>query len=295
MVSTARKLPLHVLPAFEAAARHGSFRAAAEELHLTPSAISHQIRLLEEALGVPLFERRPRGLQLTAAGRRYAQTVRESLVRLESEARALLPAPDCARLRLSMPDFVAHDLLLPGLSDFRARYPEVDLEMSTTMALSDVEAGEADAAVRIGVGTWGTLRSYLITELTATVVAAPALAADAAALSARGELPMVCMAMLEDHTRRTLEGIGLYPQAGRGLRVDNYKGLVQAAEAGLGVTVLFTTTGAVLESNEKLQALTQEPIAVPFSVHFVCRRQDSESSAMRALREWIASRFIPAA
>ena len=92
--------PLHTLPAFEAAARLGSFLAAAEALHLTPSAVSHRIRLLEEHLGQSLFERRHRAIALTAAGRRYLAVVRDTLLRLD-EASAELRAPEKTRLRIS--------------------------------------------------------------------------------------------------------------------------------------------------------------------------------------------------
>src|SRR5574343_603251 len=93
--------PLHSLPAFEAAARLGSFQAAADTLHLTPSAISHRIRQLETHLGQDLFERRHRAIVLTAAGRRYLAVVRDALLRLD-EASAVLRAPRRERLRISV-------------------------------------------------------------------------------------------------------------------------------------------------------------------------------------------------
>jgi len=276
-----------VLPAFEAAARLASFRAAAEELHLTPSAISHQIRLLEEAVGVALFLRVPRGLTLTEAGRQFAATVREALLRLETEADGLVPRPEPNRLRVSLPDFVAHLHVLPALSQFRSRHPHIDLEISATMELADVEAGEADAAVRFGPGQWGKLRSYPITELVGTVVAAPELAAQAHALSERGELPMVCLHQLEEHTRKTLSSVGLRGNAARALRVDSYMALVQAARAGLGVAVVYGAPSKPRELDGSLVALSSDDIAVPFAMYFVCRQHESERPDLAALRSWL--------
>src|SRR5215510_2633258 len=123
-----RNLPLHTLPAFEAAARHASFRLAAAELHLTPSAISHQIRTLEDALGMRLFQRLPRGLKLTEAGANYASTVREALDRL-GEGGA--PASSHGRLRLSVPDWVARFVVLPALARFRVQEPYLDVDINT--------------------------------------------------------------------------------------------------------------------------------------------------------------------
>jgi LysR family transcriptional regulator, glycine cleavage system transcriptional activator len=286
MTAPRQKLPLHVLPAFEAAARHGSFRAAAAELHLTPSAISHQIRLLEEAIGLSLFERLPRGLTLTDAGRSYAKTVSEALAQLQTAAEELLPKLGPHRLRISLPDFVAHLFALPALPRFRSRHPHIDLEIYATMALADVEAGDADAAVRIGPGQWGKLRSYPITELVGTVVASPELAAEASALSERGMLPMVCLNQLEQHTRQTLSAVGLKAQPERALRVDNYMSVVQAAEQGLGVTVVYSAPDRPYR-NGRLVALTKDPIQPPFAMYFVCRPSDADRADIVALREWL--------
>jgi LysR family glycine cleavage system transcriptional activator len=281
-------LPLHVLPAFEAAARHASFRAAALELHLTPSAISHQIRALERALGVPLFVRLPRGLKLTEAGQKYALTVSEVLTRLEREADEAGRTAAPARLRVSMPDFVARYVVLPALSRFRSRHPRIELEISTSMALANLEAGEADAAIRLGHGTWGQLRSYRMTTLVATIVATPRLAAQARTLSERGELPVVCLDTLEDHTRKVLGEIGLAAPPERMLRFDNPLSLLQAAEEGLGVTVLPLPPGARRTPNERLVPLSSQTYPFPFATYFVCRRRDADRPDIAALRAWLS-------
>ena len=143
MPGSRRPLPLHVLPTFEAAARLESFRLAAQELHLTPSAVSHQIRLLEDVIGLSLFQRLPRGLQLTDAGRSFAATVREVLERLQSEAHRLSPEPAAGRLRLSLPDFVAHLFVLPALCEFRTRHPHLGIFVGPAHVEDRVTAGSA--------------------------------------------------------------------------------------------------------------------------------------------------------
>lgn len=284
------RIPLHALPAFEVAARHESFRAAASELHLTPSAISHQIRALEGAVGVALFQRLPRGLRLTEAGRKYARVVAEVLLRLEREADEIGRAAAPSRLRVSMPDFVARYWVLPALARFRSRHPRVDLDVSTSMALADLEAGEADAAIRLGSGKWGQLHSHRITGFSGTVVAAPRLAAQARSLSERGELPMVCVRGIEEQTRRDLGEVGLVAPRELTLRVDNYLDARQAAEEGLGVTVLYGPPAAPFQSNEHLVALSGRPCAAPFAMYFVCRPRDAERPEMVALRDWFSER-----
>jgi LysR family transcriptional regulator, glycine cleavage system transcriptional activator len=144
-----RKLPpLRALHAFEAAARHHSFAAAANELGVTPTAISHQIRLLEEACGLKLFQRRPRPLLLTSAGARLYPAVRDGFDALAS-AVALLAEEDVqAPLRVTSPSAFASKWLVPQLPKWREQNPTVPLEIIGTDAVLDVRAGAADLAIR---------------------------------------------------------------------------------------------------------------------------------------------------
>jgi DNA-binding transcriptional LysR family regulator len=131
------------------------------------------------------------------------------------------------------------------------------------------------------------LRSYRISELLGTVVAAPELAAQIGTASEPRELPMVCLNRLENHTRETLTHLGLQISADRALRVDNYTAVVQAAREGLGVAIVYTTPGAPLELGAELVPLSRDPIHVPFAMYFVCRAADAEQPDMIALREWL--------
>ena len=145
-----RKLPpLRALHAFEAAARHHSFGAAAQELCVTPTAISHQIRQLESACGVELFQRRPRPLVLTGAGARLYPALRDGLDMLAS-AVALLGEGEAqqAPLRVTSPSAFASKWLVPQLPKWRAQHPAVPLEIIGTDAVLDLRAGAADVAIR---------------------------------------------------------------------------------------------------------------------------------------------------
>jgi LysR family glycine cleavage system transcriptional activator len=143
-----RKLPpLRALHAFEAAARHLSFGAAANELGVTPTAISHQIRQLEEACGVKLFQRRPRPLLLTSAGARLYPALRNGFDAL-AQAMALLAEEDVqAPLRVTSPSAFASKWLVPQLPKWREENPTVALEIIGTDAVLDVRAGAADVAI----------------------------------------------------------------------------------------------------------------------------------------------------
>jgi LysR family glycine cleavage system transcriptional activator len=146
-----RDVPLALLPTFEAAARLGSFAAAASELHLTPSAISQQMRALEETLGIPLFERTGRTAMLTSQAESYVLEVRRSLAELAA-ATARLRRAQGRVLRLSTVALAAHEFLLPRLPAFRARFPEIDLRIETSNELVDFRVTDCDAAIRVGEG-----------------------------------------------------------------------------------------------------------------------------------------------
>ena len=144
-----RKLPpLGSLRAFEAAARHLSFREAAEELGVTPTAVSHQIRLLEDICGQPLFRRRPRPLRLTGVGERLFPVIRNGF---DAFAGAIVSASARVgreRLRVTSPNAFASRWLIPRLPKWREAYPDTPMEIIGTDAVLDLRAGEADIAIR---------------------------------------------------------------------------------------------------------------------------------------------------
>jgi len=144
-----RKLPpLRALHAFEAAARHHSFAAAANELGVTPTAISHQIRQLEEACGVKLFQRRPRPLLLTSAGARLYPALRNGFDALATAMTLLAEEDAQTPLRVTSPSAFASKWLVPRLPKWREENPAVALEIIGTDAVLDVRAGATDVAIR---------------------------------------------------------------------------------------------------------------------------------------------------
>lgn len=144
-----RKLPpLSELRAFEAAARHLSFKKAAAELSVTATAISHQVRLLEEFCGVPLFRRRPRPLRLTPAGERLQPLIREGFDGFARAFSSLVDTPRERTLVVTTTNAFASRWLVPQLPSWQESHPEIELEIIGTDALLDLERGEADVAIR---------------------------------------------------------------------------------------------------------------------------------------------------
>lgn len=146
-----RKIPpLKSIQAFEAASRLGSFAAAAEELHLTASAISHQIRLLEEKLGIALFHRVHRRVELTDAGRRYAETVSEALGLIEAGTRSIERTNRSDILTIHSVPSIATQWLMPRISRFSASHPDIDVRLNASTEVIDLASGAADFDIRYG-------------------------------------------------------------------------------------------------------------------------------------------------
>src|SRR5215468_11137775 len=147
---------------FSIAARHMSFIKAADELHLTQSAISHRVRALEEELGVPLFDRLPRRLELTRAGQALAQGVDQAVADITRTIANLDLDDDGRRLSVTMLPSVASRWLVPRLPRFHALHPDIELRLIADPRLIDLRAARIDVAIRFGRGTYP---GYAVTKL----------------------------------------------------------------------------------------------------------------------------------
>jgi LysR family glycine cleavage system transcriptional activator len=171
----ARNLPpLNPLRAFEVAARHTSFTKAAEELFVTPSAVSHQVRTLEEHLGMALFIREAKALTLTAAGRAYLPAVQEAFQVLAHATRQL-SAELAPVLRVDIPPTFAVKWLIPRLDRFVKAYPEIDIRVSTNSGPPDFARDNYDVAIRFGRGYYPDLHSELCLKVDVFPVCSPQL------------------------------------------------------------------------------------------------------------------------
>ncbi len=177
-METRRRLPpLNALRAFEAAARHLNFSRAADELSVTPGAVSQQIQNLEDYVGGSLFKRTPRGLLLTDAAQMALPALREAFDRL-AEAASLLTAPvDGRRLTLTAAPSFAAKWLVPRLGSFEAAHPNIDVWLSADMELVDFAAGEIDMAIRYGAGHYPGLETVRLMRETVVPVLSPELMA----------------------------------------------------------------------------------------------------------------------
>lgn len=233
--------PLTALRSFEAAARHLSFTRAAEELCVTQTAVSHQVRLLEKHLGVTLFRRMTRRIALTAAGHAWARELGAVFSRLDEANRRLRQAPRAERPLVSVsviPSFAAR-WLVPRLGRFLAAHPSYDVKVSPTEHLVDFTVDEVDLGIRYGSGKYPGLSTQKLAEDALVVVCTPALVARPG-LRRFDDLRRHVLLRDDAPTpwERWLEATGVRGvDATRGTMLTDSSMLVEAAVRGQGVAL----------------------------------------------------------
>src|ERR1700751_5523794 len=291
---TARLPSLNGLRAFEAAARHLSFTLAASELNVTQTAISHQIRRLEEELGLRLFIRKNRALALTPQARDYLPGVRAAFNDLRLATARLLRKDDDNVLTVSTLASLAAKWLLPRLSTFQETHPGIDVRITTSTSLVDFRNGDVDAAIRYGRGHWPGLRADWLMADELFPVCSPSLL--------KGDRPLKCPQGLAHHT--LLHTSGGYEDDGRlwlpaaGLPADISSKptaatfdlifmTVQAAIDGIGVAM--GRTSYVQDDIAKGRLVVPFKIALPADAGFylVSPEGAAEPPKLRAFRQWL--------
>jgi LysR family transcriptional regulator, glycine cleavage system transcriptional activator len=280
------KVPLHVLPGFVAAARARNLSRAAATLHVTVSALSHQMRGLEELLGYRLFHRGPRGLTLTPAGERLFGQVAPHLDAI-SAALAPQPARNPDALTVSVMPSVASSWLIPRLPDFTARHPEVELNLESTSDVVDFDRQEVDVAIRFGQGDWPQLRTHLLFDEWVIPVCSPGLLRRFPQ-SARGDFTGVPLLRdLGERWHAWFAQFGGEPPSRWVAAFDDTDALQRAAMEGMGVALGRLTMARPLLESGRLVALTGNRLPDRYAHYLVYPPRSEHHSALIAFRQWI--------
>jgi LysR family glycine cleavage system transcriptional activator len=296
---SARLPSLNGLRAFEAAARHLSFTNAANELSVTQTAISHQIKRLEEELGLKLFIRQNRALALTPQGRDYLPGVRAAFNDLRLATDRLKRRDNDHVLTVSTLASMASKWLLPRISAFQKAHPDIDVRITTSTSMVDFKSGDVDAAIRYGRGQWPGLRADWLTADDLFPVCSPALLTGKKALLKPQDLASYTLLHssggYDDDWRLWLTAAGLPADISKqpGLTFDMIFMTLQAAIDGLGVAIGRTT---YVEGD-----LAKGRLVVPFDMrmpadagfYLVSPEASSDSRKLKAFRDWLLSQAPP--
>lgn len=278
-------LPLNALRAFEAAARHLSFTRAALELNVTQTAVSAQVRQLEDRLGTPLFRRLPRGLALTDEGQALWPTLADAFGRLGAAVGQFEGGRRREPLTVAAVGTFAIGWLLPRLDDFARAQPWVDLRLMTNNNRVDLAGEGLDCAIRWGDGAWHGTEAEPLLEAPLAPVCAPELAArlDRPAALARETLLRSYRA---DEWQRWFATAGCPAPLLRGPVFDSSLALAAAAARGLGVALLpVAMFAAELRAERLVQPFATEVAAGRYWLTRLKSR--AETAALRAFRDWL--------
>jgi len=292
--------PLNALRAFEAAARHLNFSRAADELSVTPGAVSQQIQNLEDYVGAALFKRTPKGLLLTDAAQTALPALREAFDRLAEAASLLTAAVDGRRLTLTAPPSFAAKWLVPRLGAFEKAHPQVDVWLSAGIELVDLTAGEVDIAIRYGGGRYPGLEIRRLMSETVIPVASPE-HLEANPLTSPGDLSSHILLHdgspdLDDScpdwsmwlAARGLKGV----DGNRGPRFNQSSLVIEAAVNGRGVALAKRTLAQADLEAGRLVAPLQIATAVDFAYYLVHPKAKGRLPQVKAFVSWIEAEAL---
>ena len=293
MSLTHRLPPIQYLTAFVAAARHTSFKVAAETLNVSPSAISQQIKTLEKYIGLPLFNRKKRELQLTQAGESFYQIAKKTVKSYEAGYANFVAQYFSSTIRVSMIHYIANEVVIPQLHDFHNKYPDLNLLVETSPKVENLEAGKLDAAIRFGTPPWGDCHAELITNVKINLLASK---------SYCEKHPIKSMSDFRKqtliHIRRDVNDwqrfmdFKNYPfKPHNELFFDSYDAGIRAAEEGLGIAM-----GTFPVSNNKigeggLEVVLDEYMPIKEAFYLVTPENAYRRESYCLLLSWFKSIF----
>jgi len=279
------QLPLNALRAFEASARLGSFTRAGLELRVTQTAISHQVKALEETLGAVLFKRLPRGIVLTDEGQALLPVLTDAFRRMSATLSQFEEGNYSEILTVGVVGTFAIGWLLPRLQTFKLQHPYVDLRLKTNNNRADMLLDGLDFFIRFGDGAWNGTSVVHLMEAPLSPVCMPSIAARLRrpADLAKEEL---LRSYRIDEWPLWFKSVGMEPPSVRGWMFDSSRALVEAAAQGAGIALVPVSMFA--------REIAERRIVQPFDIgvsagsywltHLKSR---AETSAMRAFRSWI--------
>lgn len=291
------RLPsLKFLRTFQIAAAKLSFKGAAEELFITPSAVSHQIRVLEEQLGITLFLRGPHSLSLTDAGRAYLQHLEGVFAKLESVTDQLQARYGRGLVRLNIPPFFATEMLLPRLQSFLKSQPDTDIRINTSASLQ-THSAEADLSIVVGAEPDASHESHRLFSQTFVPACAPAFVVGAK-IRAPDDLNRHTLLVHEarrDAWERWAEVSHIELRPRKLIRFDTMHAAAEAAEHGVGIALVSSRLGNERFAEGSLVKLFGDELQTGESYLLVMRKEDAQRAELRAFTRWILREFGAAA
>ncbi|NBL89971.1 MULTISPECIES: transcriptional regulator GcvA [unclassified Proteus (in: enterobacteria)] len=285
--------PLNALRVFDSAARHLSFTKAAEELFVTQAAVSHQIKTLEEFLGLKLFRRRNRSLLLTEEGQSYYLDIKEIFSSINEATRKLLARSAKGALTVSLSPSFAIQWLVPRLSGFNQAYPGIDVRIQAVDREEDKLADDVDVAIFYGRGNWAGLRTDRLYAEYLIPVCAPSLLTGEKPLKTPSDL--IYHTLLHDTSRRDWQAYVRQLEIQNQINVQqgpifsHSSMVIQAAVHGQGVALVNNVMARSEIESGRLVRPFPDVLVSKNAFYLVCQDSQAELGKIAAFRQWILS------
>lgn len=284
-------LPLLALRTFVEVGQRGSIKAAAEALNVTSGAVSQQIRILEDRVGVALFTRERQGLRLTEAGANVHPALLQAFEQIEQVQQTLVQIKSRQTLTVSTVATFAASWLVPRLGRFTQRYPHIEVRVEATSAVVDLRRDRVDIALRHGLGVYPGLHATRLMAPVLVPVAYPGLVATDAALKA----PADCLnyPLLHDSDRAdwllwlAAHGVAQDPRAERGTAFEDDFLLIRAAEAGQGIALVAQEYAREEIATGRLVQVLDKPWPARFAYYMVTKPGALQRTEVKAFADWI--------
>ncbi len=280
----------HLLQLFEAAARTSSFKLAAAELFITPSAVSHQIKTLEEVLGMQLFQRKSRGVTLNAAGKFYLSFVQQGLTSFEEGTKQLKNQFLQPTIKVTTFSTLATHIIIPQLGHFQKAHPNIDLRIETSGEVIDLRYEDYDLALRIGNGDWTDLVSQKLSDIYVSLVCSKTFFANNKldSLDALSHLPLINISSLENVWGRFADELTLPKiESNHVLSFDRYDDAIKAAEEGLGIALgIFPIEQKTVNSGNLIK-LFNINVKYDKDLYAVLKSENSHRHEIECFLDWL--------
>ncbi len=293
-VKNYRRPSLKAVSTFEAAARHQSFKVAAKELHLTPSAISHQVRQLEEHLGVKLFHRISSGLAITDAGSAYLSMLGPAFAEIDHATRQVMQLEYADQLRLRSAPSFAKKWLLDRLPDFLKQYPDTDVKLIATSEQLDFRSSQIDIGIYYGNSSWTD--GYIVRPLLSERVL-PMCSAQMEGYTGVLRAPQQLVDFTLIHTERNLtswnmwladKDVGLSTQM-RSISIDPSELAIEAAVRGVGIVLESDLLAGEELARGSLVPAIKDSVSETISYYLVYPEDHAKIPKVIAFSNWIMS------
>jgi len=288
------KLSLRGLRTFCVAARYESFRTAGEELFITPSAISHQIKSLEEELGEQLFDRNSRELKLTATGQSLYDDVNPLIEQLNAVVAKYKKGAVRSSIRISVQPFFASEYFVPRLSEFTAMHPEVDIQVGTSDESAEKHPSDADLSIRLFKAPPANMVSNLLFPLRLAPAGSPAFKKSLKTKNRKivSDFPIIVHETYPKAWKRWAKAARMdLPEMAKVTRLDSMIAVVRGAQRGIGAALVPVPVGELWFKEGSVVRLFKDEYVADVSYYLVCSEDRAEAVSVRLLRDWIVQNF----